>query len=159
MKNVISLFLIIIGYLYGVSQDTEWYYNNPNTNTFDISTTEDFKGFVYLVQNKITNFEGATINLKCNLDLTSYSNQVNLNCTFKGNGHTISNRRYPLFNTITENGVLEDLIIDSSCGISSGVDIGMFCITNKGNIRYCCNYATIDVSVFDDIAMLPEYAL
>lgn len=150
MKNVISLFLIIIGYLYGVSQDTEWYYNNPNTNTFDISTTEDFKGFVYLVQNKITNFEGATINLKCNLDLTSYSNQVNLNCTFKGNGHTISNRRYPLFNTITENGVLEDLIIDSSCGISSGVDIGMFCITNKGNIRYCCNYATIDVSVFDD---------
>ena len=53
MKNVISLFLIIIGYLYGVSQDTEWYYNNPNTNTFDISTTEDFKGFVYLGSTKL----------------------------------------------------------------------------------------------------------
>ena len=74
-----------------------WY--NKNLNEYEISTNKELAGLAYLVNNAYSNFEGKTIRLVADIDLSGkmwksigsdYSTYC-FNGTFDGQGHVISN--------------------------------------------------------------------
>ena len=80
--------------------DTDWYTDNPTGTSFFISTPAQLAGLAWLVNDKI-DFNGRTINLAADIDLSSYNSGKgwipigNENDWFSGNfdgrGKTISN--------------------------------------------------------------------
>lgn len=132
------------------AQNTSWYYQNLQAESYDIGSLEDYKGFVELINNKVTDFKGKTINITSNLDFSSYNVTTNINCRVNGNGHTIRNRRSPLFNEIQTDGLVENLVFDQTCGVSNQVNAGMVSVYNRGTIRYVETSADISANIYDD---------
>ena len=74
-----------------------WY--NKNLNEFEISTNKELSGLAYLVNNGYSNFEGKTIRLIADIDLSgkkwkSIGSDYTTKCfkgTFDGQGHIVSN--------------------------------------------------------------------
>lgn len=82
---------------------TAWYYNNPNASSFEIDNLKEFLGLKKLVTEGTQLFEGKTINLTADIDLskidwtpiggagTVLDATKTFKGTFDGNGHVITN--------------------------------------------------------------------
>lgn len=154
IKILFILTALLAGTANGRSQNTVWYYEDMQAASYQLKSSEDFKGFVSLLLNGVTDFKGVTIELMCDLDMTSFSERPDIFCTFKGNGHTVKNRKSPLFNRIEREGTVENLRFDSSCAVSNYVDAGMVAVKNYGTVRYCESAANISLNVTNEYAHL-----
>ena len=70
--------------------DTSWYWNHENLDTYTIYTADELAGLTYLS----TYFEGKTILLGSDIDLSGYSDWTPIdrfNGHFNGNGYNITN--------------------------------------------------------------------
>lgn len=161
--------------------DTDWYYDNPDAGTFYIGTAEELAGLSYLTQyaRKIgqtddliprpiyeekdrENFDGKTIVLTDNIDLTGYR-WIPINYflgTFDGKGHMItgmyvnasqSSNGYTmesigLFGTIWTDSLVKDVVIGDGYVYSArtysfaGGVVGSTC---WANIDRCVSYARV----------------
>ena len=82
---------------------TAWYFDNPNATSFEIDNLKEFLGFRELVTEGTQLFEGKTVNLTADIDLSKIDwmpiggtdSVIDATKTFKGtfdgNGHVISN--------------------------------------------------------------------
>lgn len=72
-----------------------WY--DKNQDSFDISTPEELAGVAYLVNNNFASFQGKTINLKADIDLSGKiwipigTSNTKFQGSFDGMGHCITN--------------------------------------------------------------------
>ena len=102
--------------------DTSWYYSSPSNDvTYTITTAEQLAGLEYLVNEEDVTFDGDTINLETDIDLSNhdwtpigYSNSFA--GTFDGQYHTISNycpttkdRVCGLFGSVS--GIIQNLVV------------------------------------------------
>jgi len=123
--------------------ETEWYEKPIRTHFFEIKNSAEFDGLVHLINEQNISFETDTINIVSDLDLNGIQSISSFNGHIIGNNHTISNLNKPLISTIAANGVVENLIFDSSCKISTGSDLGVVSSICSGIIKKCISYASV----------------
>ncbi|MCL2721688.1 MAG: hypothetical protein FWD47_10165 [Treponema sp.] len=137
--------------------DTSWFTKNGNASTFTIKTAEQLAGLAHLVNNG-NNFDGKTITLTQNIDLSKYDNWVPIGTstgdfsgTFNGGGYIISNltinspddNDQGLFGRI-KNGKVENLGLDS-VNIRGRNNVGGVAgIVDSGNVTNCYSIGTIN---------------
>ena len=133
--------------------DTSWY--DESETEFVISTADELAGLAELVNSRVT-FEGKTISLDTDVDLSSYPNWTPIGVeyytfrgTFLGNGHSISNVTLVMsayepagfFGRIDNGATISDLILSNisvTGGSSSGGKIGgIVGYATSGNILNC----------------------
>lgn len=72
-----------------------WY--DKNQDSFDISTAEELAGVAYLVNNNFASFQGKTINIQADIDLSGRTwipigtSHTTFQGSFDGKGHSITN--------------------------------------------------------------------
>ncbi|MCM1504119.1 MAG: hypothetical protein NC127_02860 [Muribaculum sp.] len=117
------------------------------SNTYEISSIEDYIAFVKKVNEDLEIFSNAI--LKNDIDFQGATVDP-IGCqvstpwrgTFKGNGHTLKNLHVKtseegcgMFGNVGDGAVIENLVIDSSCSISGGERVGFVgALRNGGSL-------------------------
>lgn len=100
--------------------------------------------FIKLINDSTLNknkFEGDSIILKSDIDLSGYSAIDSFNGYLNGNGFSISNQNGPLFKLIDSNGIVRNINWDENCSISDSYQ-GIAAETCKGLIADCHSNAS-----------------
>ncbi len=113
--------------------DTSWYVGHESDTEYTLTTSAQFAGFAYLVNNSGKNFSGKTIKLDADIDLNGHywtpigmsTSSKRFNGTFDGQEHTIS---HMTVNTSVQNSglfgyvygaTIRNVILASSCSVTS----------------------------------------
>lgn len=136
-----------------VNEIGEWY--NAESKEMFISTPDELVNLSELVNNKIDNFSGKTVNLASDIDMAEIeflpvgSSDFPFLGTFAGNNHSISNllnttylSRQGLFGVTGNTTVIRDVNIKNTTAESESV-IGAIAGTNYGKIINCSVSGTV----------------
>lgn len=160
MKNKILLFLATIVPLMAYGADTQPSDYNTTEKNMTIETPGNLTWLATQVNGGNNTFEGWTITLGNNLDMSGVSftpigtSKTKLfNGRFNGNDKTISNltitggssvSNIALFGYTGNEAIIESLTLESSCSISGkNTIVGGIVGNNNGNISQCINKATV----------------
>ena len=129
----------------------------PQGSVYYIYTPEHLNWVSYMVSQGY-NFYGYEIRLMNDIDFYGASftpigsYYTNFNGTFNGNNHKIKNMNINFSNYwgigfigfLGCNGIVKDLIIDSSCSIIGYGNVGGIVVCNcGGEIKHCCSFADV----------------
>lgn len=129
-------------------------YWNSDTSTYQIYSAQGLVELAKEMESNYADWNGAEIELACDIDMSgvSFDGISNFSGIFNGNGHTISNLKTSLFNSINysdytteiKNLVLKDVNITKT-NTSSGV--GALVATTDGDLTIDNVYATGNITV------------
>ncbi|MDF2838495.1 MAG: hypothetical protein K0S60_198, partial [Evtepia sp.] len=155
--------------------DTSWYTSNPSATSFAINTAEELAGLATIVNAKTDNFDGDTITLGADIDLSGSSHnwipigntdQCYFDGTFNGDGHVVSainvnitgsgtsNALAGLFGGVLGDGTVKNLGVKGAVTATSNVKghslAGGLVGSCSGTITNC--YSQVDVTSTSSVA-------
>ena len=135
--------------LQAYSYDTSWYTNSKNGNYYEIKNSSEYEGLIHLANVQKVSFKNDTIAITADLSLLGLGSLNSFDGIILGNNKTIKDLKVPMVSTLLQGGIIEGLIFDKSCSITTGEDLGMVARECNGTIKKCINYGTISRSYSD----------
>lgn len=130
----------------------------PTSGSYSLSSKEELtKIFEWATDTNIqSNFEDVTFDISKDIDITDFGGDWHPITTFKGtingNGHTVSIPFSSNGGLVgTNNGVIENLVIDITGDIEANTNYNFFAYTNTGIIRNCKTTGSVKVKTQYDI--------
>lgn len=146
---IIVFSLIFPSNLQAYSYDTSWYTNSKNGNYYEIKNSSEYEGLIHLANVQKVSFKNDTIAITADLSLSGLGSLKSFDGIILGNNKTIKDLKNPMVSTLLQGGIIEGLIFDKSCSITTGNDLGMVARECSGTIKKCINYGTISCSSSD----------
>ena len=131
----------------------------PTSGSYSLSSKEELtKIFEWATDTNIqSNFEDVTFDISEDIDITDFGGDWHPITTFKGtingNGHTVSvpfSTNGGLVNT--NNGVIENLVLDITGTVSAEINYSYFAYSNEGTIRNCKTTGSVNITSWKDIS-------
>ena len=139
------------------------YISATTSTVVEIPSTIDSADDLALFLSYASN-ETGTYTLACDIDMSGVGISAGVSDfagTFDGGGYSIKNlsTSVPLFESITSDGTVKDVVIDESCTITpSDYVFGVIAKLNNGTISGCTNNASFEY-VYDPETLTSEAAL